>query len=149
MAEKVDSFTFTVEGVPVAKERPRKAKDGHFYTPQKTKDHEELIQQFWMANGKKFIEGAIGLLVVFYMPIPKSLSKKQRERVLSGEVPHTSKPDLDNLGKLIKDSMNECAYKDDSYVVAETFIKVYDLHARTEITISSMTRTINLEKEDD
>jgi len=153
MAEKVDSFTFTVEGVPVAKERPRKAKDGHFYTPQKTKDHEELIQQFWMANGKKFVEGAIGMTVKAYFNIPKSASKVRVAQMQNKEIRPTSKPDTTNVIKLVEDALNGLAYRDDSYIVRIVGEKYYSLEPRLEVEVFSLStlerRVLPKMKEDD
>ena len=37
--------TFTVPGIPVGKGRPRFMKNGHTYTPQKTRDYEDKVVQ--------------------------------------------------------------------------------------------------------
>lgn len=37
---------FTVPGAPVGKGRPRFMKNGHTYTPQKTRDYEGKVVQF-------------------------------------------------------------------------------------------------------
>lgn len=54
--------------------------------------------------------------VDFYMPMPKSWSKKKRA-AMDGQ-PHQSKPDIDNLVKALFDAV--C--KDDSHI--------YEVHAR-------------------
>ena len=38
---------FTVPGIPVGKGRPRFMKNGHTYTPQKTRDYEDKVVQCW------------------------------------------------------------------------------------------------------
>lgn len=38
---------FTVPGIPVGKGRPRFMKNGHTYTPQKTRDYEGKVVQCW------------------------------------------------------------------------------------------------------
>ncbi len=43
--------------------------------------------------------------ISFYLPMPKSWSKKKRE--LMNETPHQQKPDLDNLVKSINDALLE------------------------------------------
>lgn len=44
---------FTIPGPPVAKQRPRRAADGHWYTPKKTVDAENHVAQCAMAAGLK------------------------------------------------------------------------------------------------
>ena len=39
--------TFTVPGIPVGKGRPRFMKNGHTYTPQKTREYENKVVQCW------------------------------------------------------------------------------------------------------
>ncbi len=48
--------------------------------------------------------------IVFLIPMPKSWSKKKKEKM--NKMPHKSKPDLDNLIKGVKDALK----KDDSDV---------------------------------
>ncbi len=49
---------FTVPGVPVGKGRPRFMKNGHTYTPQKTRDYENKVVQCWKSqSGKGFADG--------------------------------------------------------------------------------------------
>lgn len=48
--------------------------------------------------------------LTFYLPMPKSWSKKRRNEMLG--MPHQSKPDIDNLIKCFLD----CLLEDDSYV---------------------------------
>jgi len=43
----------------------------------------------------------------------------------NGAIRPTNKPDLDNIAKIILDSLNGIAYKDDSQVVSLTVIKHY------------------------
>ena len=45
--------------------------------------------------------------------------------MLSGEIRPTKKPDWDNSGKIIADSLNEIAYKDDSQIVDGMVRKFY------------------------
>ena len=48
------------------------------------------------------------------------------------------KPDFDNIGKIIADSLNGIAYADDSCIVEATISKFYDIYPRTEITIENL-----------
>ncbi len=68
------------------------------------------------------LEGPVALRVVFVLPRPKRLIWKRREMP---RVPHTSRPDLDNLVKALKDSLNGLAWRDDSQVVELSASKCY------------------------
>ena len=63
------------------------------------------------------LEGEIELVVRAYKKEPKSVSKKKREAMLKGEIRPTKKPDWDNVGKIVADSLNNIAYDDDSQIV--------------------------------
>jgi Holliday junction resolvase RusA-like endonuclease len=50
----------------------------------------------------------------------------------------TKRPDWDNLGKLVSDSLNGLAYKDDSQIVEATAAKYYSDRPRVEIEITEV-----------
>lgn len=50
--------------------------------------------------------------VVFVFPRPANVRKKDG----NGRLPHTGKPDRDNLMKSLQDAMNGIAYRDDSLI---------------------------------
>ena len=51
-----------------------------------------------------------------YHPIPRSAPKYKREAMLSGELVPLTKPDADNVLKLVLDALNGLAYLDDKQV---------------------------------
>ena len=53
------------------------------------------------------------------------MSKSNREKVYHGKLRPTKKPDLDNIAKIVLDSLNGLAYKDDSQVVSLRIDKFY------------------------
>ena len=70
------------------------------------------------AKGRMFQEGAmLDVRIIAYYEIPKSTSKKKRKEMLEHRIRPTKKPDWDNIGKIICDSLNLVAYHDDSAVV--------------------------------
>lgn len=99
---------------PVPKGRPRFTMSGHAYTPPKTHLYEKTLKELY--TGEKF-DGAIGMSLTFGMPIPKSTSKRNREKMIAGEIHHCKKGDLDNLVKAATDALNGLAYDDDSQIV--------------------------------
>ena len=97
---------FTVYGKPVPKGRPRFTSRNGFgfaYTPKKTHDAEKEVARCAVLAGVRCIEKGrpVSVKLKFYMPIPKSFSKKKAEAARNGDLKFTSKPDLDNLAKII------------------------------------------------
>ena len=58
-------------------------------------------------------EGPIMLGIMFIMPRPKSMMHKKKPMP---KLWHTSKPDLDNLTKAVKDALTGLIWRDDSQV---------------------------------
>lgn len=109
-------------GEPCGKQRPRVVQRNGFaqaYTPAKTANYETLVQyEYSRQCGHEFLgEGPVRMDIVAYFGIPKSVSKRKRAAMISGAIVPTKKPDADNIGKLVADSLNGLAYKDDSQVV--------------------------------
>lgn len=121
-----------VPGKPVGKERPRFAK-GRAYTPSMTAVYEEDVRKLYKVN--RMMEGTLEAKIVAYYPIPKSTSNKKRVPMLNGTVKPVVKPDLDNIAKIILDSLNKVAYADDSQVVSLSVSKFYDDNPRVEVTL--------------
>ena len=136
---KVKYVTIVIDGNPVAKGRPRLTTRGgyaHAYTPVKTRTYEEQVASAGKNAMEKLValEGAIAVEIAAYMPIPKSLSKKDRAAMLSGEIQHTKKPDFDNLAKVI-DGLNGIAWVDDCQIVDAHVSKKYSDNPRLEVTV--------------
>lgn len=72
-----------------------------------------------------------------YLPIPASKSNKWKVAALAGTIRPTSKPDLDNLAKNIKDVLKGIFWIDDSQVIGYLpgFGKYYGDPARWELEI--------------
>ena len=134
-----------IPGKPIAKKRPRFARIGKFvraYSDQETEESRFLFHVYKQIGKKhKLIEGPVVLILSFYMPIPKSTSKKKKALMLENDLMHTKKPDLDNLIKFVKDCCNNLVWKDDSQVVhiwadkrysekPRTTMRIYDLNER-------------------
>lgn len=76
--------------------------------------------------------------VIFYLPIPDSTPKPQKNLNLWGLVNHTKKPDIDNLEKFILDCANDILFPDDSMIVSLKSTKHYSNNPRTEIEVMSL-----------
>lgn len=118
---------FEVLGMPQGKARARTGK-GFSYTPEKTVLYENLIKTSFVAVREKktfFDKEPIEMYITAYFPIPKSTTKKDRERIRNKELFPTKKPDADNIAKVICDALNGVAYHDDTQVVKLTVRKQY------------------------
>ena len=120
-----------IKTVPIPKGRPR-FYGGHAVTPEKTRKYEKLIRDSWEHG----ILEADSLMIdmEFVMPIPQSLSKKKQTELVA--MPHTKKPDLDNLVKAVLDALNGVAYMDDSRISNINASKEYGREPSVWIGIS-------------
>lgn len=136
---------FAISGIPTAKGRPRLSTRGGFaraYTPQKTRDAESLLAaQAWHFRPSQPLEGPIELTVTFVMPIPASWSKSKQQ--VAKLRPHCTKPDLDNLIKLVKDSLNGMFWSDDKQVYKVFAAKVYGPIPQTIISIEQAAEKVS------
>lgn len=122
----------SIPHVPVAKGRPRLSRWGT-YTPKKTKDYMEFVQEILRQHCREPISRPVELRLTFIMPIPKSTSKKMAERLL--DTPHIKRPDGDNLEKMILDSCNGILFNDDSQIWKCTWEKIYGTEPMTIIEV--------------
>ena len=132
------NYKFEVPGKIVGKERPRvNTNTLTVYTPNKTKDYENLILQYFQINnpGCIMLEGRIGIEIVAYLKIPKATTKVEKEKMLKGEISPTKKPDIDNIVKAILDSMNKFAFKDDNQITKIEVEKKYALEDKLYVKI--------------
>lgn len=130
---------FSVPGEPVGKGRPRFNKNGHAYTPAKTRSYEAIVKlcAIKAMKGKKLLTGAISLSVTAFFPIPKYFTKAIRGKALSGELWHQKKPDWDNVGKIVSDALNGVVYADDAVVSHAVVSKRYSDFPRIEVSAQS------------
>lgn len=129
---------FTVPGIPVSKARPRVTRT-HTYTPQKTKDYEDLVR--WSCKNVykgEPLEGSIRINILLYMYIPKKVSEKRRALKEQRVILPIKQPDWDNMAKSITDALNKLAYKDDNQIVEAHVYKYYSVEPRAEIMIQEV-----------
>ena len=129
---------FTVPGKPVGKARPRFTRAGHTYTPEKTAEYEALVRAEYarQAQNFRFPDGVpVKVQICAHYPIPASTSRKNTERMLTGEIAPIKKPDWDTIGKIICDSLNGVAYKDDAQITRATVWKLYGEHPNVTVVV--------------
>ena len=118
--------------VPLARARVHNRK---FYDPQKSQKLFSGITLDSQHDGSK-LSGALHLIVTFYMPIPKSSSKKVASKLVG--VHHKIKPDIDNMIKYVSDVCNGLFYHDDCIISRITANKVYGIIPRTEFSFEEI-----------
>ena len=140
----MDEIRFTIPGKPFGKQRPRVVNRGKLstaYTPKDTVQYENLVKLYYeqAAHGEMFPEDAMLDVRIFaFYEIPKSTSKKRRADMLANKIRPTKKPDFDNIGKIICDSLNLVAYHDDSSVVDAQVRKFYSEQPRVVVSIKTI-----------
>lgn len=133
---------FTVYGEPVAQGRPRFSTQGGFvkvYDPAKSKDFKKYVKLVASEyRPASLLEGPLQLFVRVYKPTLKSFSKKKKVAAEHGELRPTTKPDVDNYVKGIKDACNQIIWKDDSQVVELHVSKWYSESPRVEVLVKPL-----------
>lgn len=122
-------YEFEVLGKIIGKSRPRiNSYTGVVYTPNNTKDYENLIRQYFLINNKgpiKTLESRVKVKIIAYFKIPKSTKKSLTYEMLENKVSPTKKPDIDNIVKIVLDALNNFVIKDDIQVCKLETEKVY------------------------
>lgn len=143
----MNEVRFTVLGEPQGKGRPRfvtrynpatQKSFGQAHTPEKTIVYENLIRteySFQIKNFRYPDDAMLDMRILAYYSIPKSASKKKRMMMLEGKIRPTKKPDMDNVMKVVADSLNQVAYKDDTQIVDAQCRKFYSEEPRIEVII--------------
>lgn len=113
---------FFVEGKPQGKARPRFSQKSHTaYTPKNTADYEKRIRNAFrecQGDWQKLPSDCYAYVrIQAQYPIPKSWSKRKKKEAIAGLIMPTTKPDGDNILKVVLDALNGLAYDDDRQVV--------------------------------
>jgi Holliday junction resolvase RusA-like endonuclease len=120
------AIVFTIPGEPQGKARARTFNKGNrtiTMTTDKTVLYENLIKIEYRRQCNTYIDGPVSIVIEAYFKIPASYSKKKRLECINNNIYPTKKPDFDNIAKVVCDSLNQIAYKDDSYIVNSEFRK--------------------------
>ncbi len=123
------SVQFTVPGIPVPKARARvvniKGRSVSF-TPKKTKDYELVLASIasLAMRGRQLLSGPLAINATFTLPIPASWSKKKKESAITQRLRPTTRPDLDNLLKVV-DGLEKVVFRNDSQIVEVHMSKKY------------------------
>ncbi len=138
---------FTILGEPQGKGRPRFVTRynpatgtafGRAHTPENTIIYENLVRTEYSIQTKNYRfpdDSMLDMRILAYYGVPKSASKKKKALMLSGVLRPTKKPDMDNVMKVIADSLNQVAYKDDTQIVDAQCRKFYSDEPRVDVVI--------------
>ncbi len=131
-------YEFEVPGKIIGKGRPRlNTNTGIIYTPTKTKDYETLVEQYYLLKYPKInqLQGRLKVSILAYFSIPKTTKKTEINEMLENNISPTKKPDIDNIVKVILDSMNKFAFKDDTQITKLEIEKRYGLEEKVYVKI--------------
>ena len=136
MNKRDEHISFIVPGVPVAKGRARMTRAGFAYTPGKTRDWEAHVR-FAASQAAEYApyKEAVGVEIIFALPVPRSFSAKRKAAALRGDLHPAKRPDIDNLGKAVMDAMNAVVYEDDRQIVNLRLRKVYAEVPETRVSV--------------
>lgn len=131
------TIAFTIPGRVSGKGRPKFARRGKFvtaYTPERTRTMEGIVRDFaaQAMRGKELMDGPVSLEISALMHPAESWSKKRKAAAKWV----TGKPDVDNVGKLVGDSLNGIVWKDDSQIAQFSFSRRYILTGPEEVRIT-------------
>lgn len=119
---------------PIGKGRPRVTRNGT-YTPKDTVAYENRLKAAgYMALPKDFklLTGPLSVHIKAVMPLPASWSQKKKAE--HNGMPHVSKPDLDNIEKML-DALNGVVWKDDSQIFSKQSSKIYGEKVGLTVTV--------------
>ena len=138
---------FEILGEPKGKGRPRFFRRGNFtgtYTPKETANYENLVRLSYVKEypGESYLEGPLSMSIISFCSIPKSFSKVKQMQAENNDIHPIKKPDVDNLAKIIADSLNKIAYEDDKQIVLLSVKKAYARQPKTVVEIKQI-RGIN------
>ena len=138
----MQELKFEIPGSPIGQGRPKFSTiNGHAvaYDPEKSRNYKAYVKllatQAMKEQGFTMIDGPCCLDINAYFEVPKSKSKKFKERALLGLERPTKKPDIDNIVKALQDALNGLAYKDDSSIVFLSVAKCYSEVPRVEVIL--------------
>jgi Holliday junction resolvase RusA-like endonuclease len=134
---------------PVAQARPRMTARPypHMYDPAPVKAFKrrvgaEATKQL-AELGQTASDKAMSVVIRFYRPLQKSLSKPEAARRANEIKLPTVKPDVDNYVKSFLDGLNGVIWQDDSQIVSLTAKKAYSSRPRIELEVYEINGELN------
>jgi Holliday junction resolvase RusA-like endonuclease len=131
----------SVPGKPRGWQRSGTA-DGHHYVKKETAAEQAYIRQLAARAmaGEPPMTGPIAFTFEAVFEKPTSWSPRLQSMP---NLPHVSKPDLDNIEKLLLDALNGVAWADDAQVCQVVKRKRYGEGERVDIVIEELATTVD------
>ena len=131
---------FSINLTPKALKRHRVGKYGRMYDPS-AKDKKKIKLLIARFKPKYPLKSDLMVKLVFTMPYPKKYYRTGKfKHMIKDNAPQycKTKPDIDNLSKMLLDCMNNMFYVDDSQVCMLQAEKIYGRYGKTEVIISEI-----------
>lgn len=128
-------FKMSLQEEAIAKGRPRVARGGHVYTPERTRKFEQLIES--NARLVAYNDPAdypVKLQMHIVALPPASWPEWKRQAALDNRI-YPSRGDVDNKIKAITDALNGVAYIDDKLIVTHDVQSYYGLNNLITLTL--------------
>lgn len=106
------------------------------FTPARQANFMAQVRSFAATamEGREPFSGPVEMIARFSYSRPKSWSKKKADATRW----KSSKPDVDNLVKIIGDSLNAVAFHDDAQIASVSVQKMYGERSEVVITVSQL-----------
>jgi Holliday junction resolvase RusA-like endonuclease len=130
-------IVFEIPGEAIGKARPRFVRStGRAFTPAKTEAFEAVIKTFAQRamEGHEPFAGPVRMEVRAVYLHPASWSAKRKANADW----KTSKPDFDNIGKIVADAINKIVFADDAQVADCTIQKKYGPVAKLVVVVTEL-----------
>ena len=97
-----------IPGKARGKERPRATRAGVVFPPAKTRNAEAFVKSCAVdaIGAAPLLDGPLRMGLEVVVEIPASWPKRDKEAAIAGTKRPTGRPDLDNICKLVADSLN-------------------------------------------
>lgn len=133
MSKKVN---FIVKGDIQTKQRPRATIQGGFakvYTPEDTIRYENYVRSEYQrqCNDFMFEDKPLYAELIFYFKPAKEVKKLQDQEY---DIACMNNKDVDNLSKIILDSLNKISYADDRNIISLNAVKKYSNNDEEYVT---------------
>lgn len=97
-----------------------------------------FLEKYPEHKAEMFAKKELQIHVVEYRAIPTSKTNKFKKLAEEKQIRPITRPDVDNIGKNVKDALNGVCYPDDSLIVKEINEKFYSNNPRLEITVEEL-----------
>ena len=138
-------INFKILGEPYGKKNMKPSRVGShlsLFSPKENSNYMDKVltafQNNYSFNTRFKDDEMIVCNIKAYFSIPKSVSKKKKQQMLSNQIRPIKRCDCDNISKVILDSLNKIVFRDDSQIVSETIDKYYTENTPyVELTLQS------------